>query len=300
MSILSVKKISKFYGNFQALNSVSLEVPQGSIYGLLGPNGAGKTSLIRIINQITAPDEGEVWFDGEKLNSSHISQIGYLPEERGLYPKMKVGEHLLYLAQLKDLPKEEAKKRIKEWLKRFEITDWWDKKIEELSKGMAQKIQFIATVIHRPKLLIFDEPFTGFDPINTELIKSEIRRLRDEGASVIFSTHRMESVEEICDYIALINKSSKILEGRLKDVKNEYKNNVFIAEVKGTETVSPLNGFEILDQQVIEDNTLLRIALKDHLSNELISVLAAQRTILRYEEEIPSLNEIFIQKVQEQ
>jgi len=300
MSILSVKDVSKFYGDYRALNSVSLEVPKGSIYGLLGPNGAGKTSLIRIINQITGPDEGEIWFDGEKLNSSHIAKIGYLPEERGLYPKMKVGEHLLYLAQLKDLDKAEAKKKIKEWLIRFEITGWWDKKIEELSKGMAQKVQFIATVIHQPKLLIFDEPFTGFDPINTNLIKSEIRRMRDEGASVIFSTHRMESVEEICDHIALINKSNKILEGPLKEVKNQYKNNVFIAELEGSQHLDSLNGFEVLEQQIVDENTFVKIALKEHQSNELLAALAAQRTVLKYEEEIPSLNEIFIQKVQEQ
>ena len=216
-NLLEVKQVSKNFGDFKALNNVTISVPKGSIFGLLGPNGAGKTTLIRIINQITMPDTGTVLLDGESLNAHHIKDIGYLPEERGLYKTMKVGEQALYLAQLKGLSKAEAKERLKYWFERLEIGDWWNKKIQELSKGMAQKIQFVVTVLHQPKLLIFDEPFSGFDPINANLIKDEILRLREEGATVIFSTHRMESVEELCDDIALIHKSNKILDGKLVD-----------------------------------------------------------------------------------
>ena len=226
-SILKVNNVVKQYGDYTALNSVSLEVPKGSIYGLLGPNGAGKTSLIRIINQITMPDSGEVFLDGEKLNPNHISHIGYMPEERGLYKTMKVGEQALYLAQLKGLSKQEAKKQLEYWFEKLEIKGWWNKKIQELSKGMAQKIQFVVTVLHQPKLLIFDEPFSGFDPVNANLIKDEILELRDKGATVIFSTHRMESVEEMCDHIALIHKSNKLIEGLLHDVKKQYRTNTF-------------------------------------------------------------------------
>ena len=225
--LLIAENIVKNYGDFRALNNVSIEVPKGSIFGLLGPNGAGKTTLIRIINQITMPDEGSVILDGESLKSHHIRDIGYLPEERGLYKSMKVGEQALYLAQLKGLTKAQAKERLKYWFEKFEISDWWNKKIQELSKGMAQKIQFIVTVLHQPKLLIFDEPFSGFDPINANLIKDEILQLRDEGATVIFATHRMESVEELCDHIALIHESNKILDGKLIDIKRQYKSNIF-------------------------------------------------------------------------
>ncbi len=226
-NLLEVHSVSKKFGDFTALNNVSIAVPKGSIFGLLGPNGAGKTTLIRIVNQITMPDTGQVLLDGETLKNHHIKDIGYLPEERGLYKSMKVGEQALYLAQLKGMDKAEAKKRLKMWFDRLEIGDWWNKKIQELSKGMAQKIQFVVTVLHQPKLLIFDEPFSGFDPINANLIKDEILRLRDEGATVIFSTHRMESVEELCDHIALLNKSNKILDGNLMDVKRQYKTNTF-------------------------------------------------------------------------
>jgi ABC-2 type transport system ATP-binding protein len=214
-NLLEINNVVKKYQNHTALNNVSLKIPKGSVFGLLGPNGAGKTSLIRIINQITMPDAGSVFLDGEQLAPKHIEQIGYLPEERGLYKSMKVGEQALYLAQLKGLSKTEAKKRLKYWFEKFEISAWWNKKIAELSKGMAQKVQFIVTVLHQPKLLIFDEPFSGFDPINAQLIAKEILQLRDEGATIIFSTHRMESVEEMCDEIALINKSNKILDGKL-------------------------------------------------------------------------------------
>ena len=226
-NILEVQNVVKQYGDYTALNNVSLQVPKGSIYGLLGPNGAGKTSLIRIINQITMPDSGVVFLDGEKLNPEHVKHIGYMPEERGLYKTMKVGEQCLYLAQLKGMPEAEAKKQLKYWFEKFEIQGWWDKKIQELSKGMAQKIQFIVTVLHQPKLLILDEPFSGFDPVNANLIKDEIIELNKKGTSVIFSTHRMESVEEMCDYIALIHKSNKLIEGKLEDVKRQHRTNTF-------------------------------------------------------------------------
>ena len=223
--ILETKNLIKVYGNYTALNKVSISVPKGSIYGLLGPNGAGKTSLMRIINQITAPDKGDVLFDGNKLKPVHARQIGYLPEERGLYKKMKVGEQALYLAQLKGMPYEKAIKKLKIWFDKFEITSWWNKKVEELSKGMAQKIQFIITILHEPKLLIFDEPFSGFDPINAALIRNEILKLKMKGTSIIFSTHRMESVEEICDYIALINNGTTVLEGKIDDIKDSFTDN---------------------------------------------------------------------------
>src|SRR5690554_1330982 len=225
--LLEVNNVSKLYGDYRALNDVSITVEKGSIFGLLGPNGAGKTTLIRIINQITMPDKGNIILDGEPLQPHHIQNIGYLPEERGLYKTMKVGEQVLYLARLKGLTKEEAKTKLKYWFGRLEIEDWWDKKIQKLSKGMAQKIQFVVTVLHSPKLLIFDEPFSGFDPINANLIKDEILKLRDNGATVIFSTHRMESVEEMCDHIALIHKSNKILDGKLVDIKREHRSNTF-------------------------------------------------------------------------
>ena len=225
--LLVAEHVSKSFGDYKALNNISIEVPRGSIFGLLGPNGAGKTTFIRIINQITMPDSGTILLDGKPLQPNDIQNIGYLPEERGLYKSMKVGEQVLYLAQLKGLSKQEARVRLKYWFDRLEIGDWWNKKIQELSKGMAQKIQFVVTVLHQPKLLIFDEPFSGFDPINATLIKDEILKLRDDGATVIFSTHRMESVEEMCDHIALIHKSNKVLDGRLIDIKRAYKSNTF-------------------------------------------------------------------------
>ena len=225
--ILVAKDVSKSYGDHQALRNISLEIPENCIYGLLGPNGAGKTTFIRIVNQITYQDSGEVLFNGKPLAPEHIAQIGYLPEERGLYKSMKVGDQALYLAQLKGLSRTEAKKRLKYWFDRLDIGDWWGKKIQELSKGMAQKIQFIVTILHEPKLLIFDEPFSGFDPINANIIKDEILQLKEQGTSIIFSTHRMESVEELCEYIALIHKSEKILDGKLSEIKKSYKNNIF-------------------------------------------------------------------------
>lgn len=298
MAILSVQGVSKFYGDHTALRDVSMEVKAGTTYGLLGPNGAGKTSLIRIINQITGPDKGRVLFNGETLAPRHIARIGYLPEERGLYPKMKVGEQLLYLARLKDLDKSEAKKRIKDWLERFEAIAWWNKNVEELSKGMAQKVQFIATVIHEPELLIFDEPFTGFDPINTNLIKSEIRRLRDEGATIIFSTHRMESVEEICDEITLINRGEKILEGRLKEIKANYKSNIFQAELAAAQLPETLNTSVILSHQQENGHATLRLSATTTDNNAIAHELMQYGRLLAFTEELPSLNEIFIHKVQ--
>ncbi|MCK9255621.1 MAG: ATP-binding cassette domain-containing protein, partial [Bacteroidales bacterium] len=227
MNALVTENVEKKFANHLALDNVSISVPKGSVFGLLGPNGAGKTTLIRIINQITAPDKGKVFINGEKISSKHIKNIGYLPEERGLYKKMKVGEQALYLSQLKGLSKQETLKRLKYWFEKFEIQSWWDKKVEELSKGMQQKVQFIITILHKPELLIFDEPFSGFDPINTQILKEEILNLRNQGATIIFSTHNMASVEEICDHIALINKSKKIIEGPINEIRNNYASDIY-------------------------------------------------------------------------
>ena len=302
-NLLEVHSVSKKFGDFTALNNVSIAVPKGSIFGLLGPNGAGKTTLIRIVNQITMPDTGHVLLDGETLKNHHIKDIGYLPEERGLYKSMKVGEQALYLAQLKGMDKAEAKKRLKMWFDRLEIGDWWNKKIQELSKGMAQKIQFVVTVLHQPKLLIFDEPFSGFDPINANLIKDEILRLRDEGATVIFSTHRMESVEELCDHIALLNKSNKILDGNLMDVKRQYKTNTFEIGINPKElsleqelqqkfSVTPAS-FKTLGNDL-----KLNIKLTEkETANDLLNYLTTKGQVSHFVEVIPSANDIFIQTV---
>jgi ABC-2 type transport system ATP-binding protein len=303
-NILTVENVCKNYGSFTALNNVSISIPEGSVFGLLGPNGAGKTSLIRIINQITLPDSGAVFIDGEKLQQHHIKDIGYLPEERGLYKSMKVGKQALYLAQLKGLTKAEAKKKLKYWFEKFEITDWWNKKIQELSKGMAQKVQFIVTVLHQPKLLIFDEPFTGFDPINANLIKDEILRLRDEGASIIFSTHRMESVEELCDYIALIDKSNKIIDGKLSSIKQQFKTNQFEIGLLCNDKLALLNQikshFNVEDYEDATFNADLRMlaTLKDgETSTDLIQFLNSKAQITHFTEIIPSANDIFIKAV---
>ena len=304
-NLLVAENIVKSYGDFRALNNVSIEVPKGSIFGLLGPNGAGKTTLIRIINQITMPDEGLVILDGEKLKAEHIRDIGYLPEERGLYKSMKVGEQVLYLAQLKGLTKTEAKKQLKYWFDKFEIGDWWNKKIQELSKGMAQKIQFIVTVLHKPKLLIFDEPFSGFDPINANMIKDEILQLRNEGATVIFSTHRMESVEELCDNIALIHESNKILDGKLIDIKREYKSNIFeiglLTDNKAEVSRNLEEKFQVsaASFKTINDELKFNIKIEDGTSpNQLISHLTSKGELTHFVEVIPSVNDIFIQTVQ--
>jgi ABC-2 type transport system ATP-binding protein len=302
-NILEVQNVVKQYGDYTALNNVSLHVPKGSIYGLLGPNGAGKTSLIRIINQITMPDSGLVLLDGEKLNPEHVKHIGYMPEERGLYKTMKVGEQCLYLAQLKGMPEAEAKKQLKYWFEKFEIQGWWDKKIQELSKGMAQKIQFIVTVLHQPKLLILDEPFSGFDPVNANLIKDEIIELNKKGTSVIFSTHRMESVEEMCDYIALIHKSNKLIEGKLEDVKRQHRTNTFQVGI----VTNNIEGLMLqlthkftLNQtnfKSLNDDLKLEVHLGQYNSNELLSILTQFGQVTHFVEKIPSVNDIFIQTV---
>ncbi|MGB7393973.1 MAG: ATP-binding cassette domain-containing protein [Pricia sp.] len=302
--ILVTKEVTKRFGSHTALDRVSLTIPKNCIYGLLGPNGAGKTTLIRIINQITFPDEGEVYFDGEPLQPHHIATIGYLPEERGLYKSMKVGEQALYLAQLKGLSKTEAKKRLKFWFDRLEIGDWWNKKVQELSKGMAQKIQFIVTVLHEPKLLIFDEPFSGFDPINANIIKDEILKLKENGTSIIFSTHRMESVEELCEYIALIHRSEKILDGKLSDIKKAYKNHIFKVGLE-TENADMIlreltEKFDISASSYdsVERQLDFTLQLPDKHSGEVLNYLSAKSNVNRFEETIPSANEIFIRTVQ--
>ena len=302
-NILEVQNVVKQYGDYTALNNVSLQVPKGSIYGLLGPNGAGKTSLIRIINQITMPDSGTILLDGVKLNPDHVKYIGYMPEERGLYKNMKVGEQCLYLAQLKGMSSADAKKQLKYWFEKFEIQGWWDKKIQELSKGMAQKIQFIVTILHQPKLLILDEPFSGFDPVNANLIKDEIIELNKKGTSIIFSTHRMESVEEMCDYIALLHKSNKIIEGKLEDVKRQYRSNTFQIGIL-TKDVEGLM-FQLTQKFLItqtnfkslNDDLKLEVQLGGHASNELLAILTNFGQVTHFVEKIPSVNDIFIQSV---
>lgn len=301
--ILEVDRVVKQYGDYTALNNVSLSVPKGSIYGLLGPNGAGKTSLIRIINQITMPDSGTVTLEGEPLQPRHVRHIGYLPEERGLYKSMKVGEQCLYLAQMKGLSKQAAKKQLDYWFDRLEIKGWWNKKIEELSKGMAQKIQFVVTVLHQPKLLIFDEPFSGFDPVNANIIKDEILNLKKQGATIIFSTHRMESVEELCDDIALIHKSNKLLEGRLIDIKKQYRSNTYQVGVLTTNVEGLL--FDLTQKYTLEqtefrslhDELKLEIQLGTSTPNELLSTLMQRGTVTHFAEKIPTANDIFIQSV---
>ena len=306
-NLLSIDSVSKHFGDYMALNDVSVDIPKGSIFGLLGPNGAGKTTLIRIINQISIPDTGKVLFDGENLSQKHIRSIGYLPEERGLYKSMKVGEQALYLAQLKGMSRADAKKQLKYWFDKFEIGEWWDKKIVELSKGMAQKVQFIVTVLHKPSLLIFDEPFSGFDPINANIIKDEILKLRNDGSTVIFSTHRMESVEELCDHIALIHKSNKVLDGNLNDIKRQYKTNTFevglvcneqrvIKQLISAKFNSVDASFRSLGKEL-----KLNISLKpNQTSNELLNFLSSNAEVNHFMEVIPSVNDIFIQTINNQ
>lgn len=300
MNILETHHIVKQYAEHRALDDVSLVVPQGQIFGLLGPNGAGKTSLIRIINQITAPDSGEVILGGEPLNPSHIKRIGYLPEERGLYKKMKVGEQLLYLAQLKGLSEKQAMEKLKIWFIKFDIKTWWDKHVEDLSKGMQQKVQFVATVMHEPDLIILDEPFSGFDPINANLIKDEILELRDQGKTIIFSTHRMESVEELCDHIALINRSRKVLDGPKRAIKEQFKTHTYHVEYQGDLDQLPV-AFEVLKTRPMDDG-FLRADIKippDASVNDLIRHLLDHVAVRSFGENIPSINDIFIQTVGE-
>ncbi len=301
--LLEVNKIVKQYGEYVALNEVSLSVPKGSIYGLLGPNGAGKTSLIRIINQITLPDSGDVTLDGEKLQPKHVQYIGYLPEERGLYKSMKVGEQCLYLAQMKGLTKAEAKKQLDYWFDRLGIQGWWNKKIQELSKGMAQKIQFVVCVLHQPKLLIFDEPFSGFDPVNANVIKEEILALKEQGSTIIFSTHRMESVEELCDDIALIHQSNKLIEGKLDDVKKQYRTNKYEVGIL-SENVEGLlydisQKFTLAPAQFksLNNELKLEVQLGNASPNELLNILTQRGQVTHFMEKIPSVNDIFIQTV---
>ena len=299
--ILQVNSVTKRFGDFTALNKVSINVPENSIFGLLGPNGAGKTTLIRIINQITGPDEGEVIFNGKPLNPEHISMIGYLPEERGLYKKMKVGEQALYLAQLKGLSNSEARKRLKKWFDKFEIQAWWDKKVEELSKGMQQKVQFVVTVVHEPKLLIFDEPFSGFDPINVNLLRDEILELRKNGSTIIFSTHNMASVEELCDNIALINKSEKILDGQVKEIRRKYFTNSYQIKynnLNGNTYQLHEPGIEQLESTIEEGicTTTFRLdATKG--PNDLLAAMLPLVNVISFNEMIPSMNDIFISTV---
>lgn len=303
-NLLVAENISKNFGDFTALNDISLQIPRESIFGLLGPNGAGKTTFIRIINQITLPSKGRILLDGKPLHPSDIQFIGYLPEERGLYKSMKVGEQVLYLAQLKGLSKAEAKKRLKYWFQRLNIEDWWDKKIQELSKGMAQKVQFVVTVLHNPKLLIFDEPFSGFDPVNANLIKDEILQLQKEGATILFSTHRMESVEELCDYMALIHKSEKLLDGKVSEIKRTYKSNTFEVglESPDQETLRTQisERFDISEAHFksINQDLKLQVRIDEGTSpNDLLLFLTSRSRVNHFVEVIPSVNDIFIKTV---
>jgi ABC-2 type transport system ATP-binding protein len=300
LNILYTNNISKSYGNFWALKDINIEVPKQSIFGLLGPNGAGKTTLIRIITQIIFADTGKVIFDGREINEEDVRKMGYLPEERGLYKKMKVGEHLIYLARLKGFSRLDALKKIKYWLNKFQILDWTDKKIEDLSKGMQQKIQFIATIVHEPSLIILDEPFSGFDPINVNIIKEEILELKNKGATIIFSTHRMESVEELCDHIALINKSNVILSGSKQEIKQKHRTNTYVVDYSG-EFRNTNGQFQIIDQLETDDGYLrstIRIT-NDQSPNELLSHLLDEVEIHAFQEKIPTMNDIFISKVNE-
>lgn len=293
MNILEIKNVVKEYENKKALNDISLNIKEGRIFGLLGPNGAGKTTLIRIINQITAPDRGTILFCGESFNRKHIQNIGYLPEERGLYKSMKVGEQCLYLAQLKGLSKNEAKQKIHFWFKKLDMMDWLNKKVEELSKGMAQKVQFVSTIIHQPKLIILDEPFTGFDPINTEIIKNEILALKESGSTIVLSTHRMESVEELCDDIALINSGQCVLDGSVENIKQDFKAHIFNVKYKG-ELKSNIEHFDTI---LSEEGHSVFKAIDKEYTHTLIQQLVQQVDVISFYEKLPTINDVFIQSV---
>lgn len=298
--MLQIKNIVKQYAKHRALDNVSMSIEKGSIFGLLGPNGAGKTSLIRIINQITAPDSGEIFFESERLNPNHIGRIGYLPEERGLYKKMEIGEQMLYLAQLKGLSKHEATQRIKHWFEKMEMQTWWNKKVEDLSKGMQQKVQFVATVVHQPDLIILDEPFSGFDPVNVNIIKEEILALNRSGATIIFSTHRMESVEELCDSIVLINKSKKILDGSVKDIKESYRTRTYKIEHLNPEYVLSAEAglFEIKNSAINEESASITVVVDESKTiNDVLQCLIPKVQIHELYEVVPSIHEIFVQHV---
>jgi ABC-2 type transport system ATP-binding protein len=301
MNILNIQNVTKIYAAHKALDDVSFDVPSGSVFGLLGPNGAGKTSLIRIINQITGPDGGQILFNGNKLNKDHAQQIGYLPEERGLYRKMEVGEQCVYLAQLKGMSRSDAMKKLKVWFEKFEITAWWKKKIDELSKGMQQKVQFIVTVLHEPQLLILDEPFTGFDPINANLIKDELLGMKAKGITIVLSTHRMESVEELCSHITLINKSKKILDGPVKQVRKQFRSNVYEVRYIG-HPISLANGlwgrFELMETVQEDDHHYAKIKIpEDKQTNHLLQSLLPEVQVIGFNELTPSMNDIFIKLV---
>lgn len=298
MMLLEAQHIHKQFVKHKALDDVSISIPENSIFGLLGPNGAGKTTLIRIINQITAPDTGQVLLKGKPLSREDISRIGYLPEERGLYKKMKVGEQSIYLAQLKGLSKSEAKKRLKYWFEKMNIMPWWDKKVQELSKGMAQKVQFVTTVLHEPELLIFDEPFSGFDPINTNLIKKEILELKENGTTIIFSAHDMPSVEEVCDRIALINKSKVILEGDIYSVKEKYKDNNYQISYSGN-LLADDDIYQTITSKTVGNTTNAIVKIIEGKQNEMLRLLAEKVTVREFKEIIPSMNEVFIKAVEE-
>ncbi|MCR9017110.1 ABC transporter ATP-binding protein [Aquiflexum gelatinilyticum] len=293
MEILEIRNLNKSYGNQKALNNISLTIPKGGIFGLLGPNGAGKTTLIRIINQIIEGDSGEVYFNGEILQPKHISQIGYLPEERGLYKKMKVWDQLVYFARLKDMPAALAKERVAFWLKKMDISSWRDKRIDDLSKGMAQKVQFISTIIHEPELLILDEPFSGFDPLNAEIIKNEIIELKNKGITVVLSTHRMESVELLCDQIAMIHRSNKILEGRLTAVKQMFRPNTYEVILSGINETLP----ESWNASQVNGNTIFKIPLGQESPNSTLQMLMQYGELLGFREILPTMEEIFIQQI---
>jgi ABC-2 type transport system ATP-binding protein len=299
MALFEAKNVTKQFGTFTALDNVSISVPEQCIYGLLGPNGAGKTTLIRIINQITGPDSGELFLNGKKLMPSDVQMIGYLPEERGLYKKMKVGEQALYLAQLKGLSKAEAMKRLKYWFKKLEIVDWWGKKVEELSKGMAQKVQFITTILHEPKLLIFDEPFTGFDPLNTNVVKNEILFLRERGATIIFSTHNMGSVEELCDNITLIDRAKTILEGRVDEIRKAWAANEYDLIFEGNVDIQDNTHYTILHHQHEHNKSVLKLKTKDTIStNDILQIMMKSGSIISFNPSLPSMNEIFIRVIE--
>jgi len=303
MEFLNIDQVEKRFINNVALDHVSMSVPENTIYGLLGPNGAGKTTLIRIINRITAPDKGEVYLKGKKIHMKDVFRIGYLPEERGLYKKMKVGEQALYLAQLKGMDRRSAIGKLKHWFEKFEIQDWWEKKVEELSKGMQQKVQFITTVVHEPELLIFDEPFSGFDPINANLLKNEVLRLKQQGATIIFSTHNMGSVEELCDNITLINKAQNLLEGPIDQIRHQYKSNIYELAFKGDPQklqAALKNNYHILEWKKQNGHQAVQIKLlQDSSDNELLSQIIPAVEIISFREVIPSMNDIFIQVVNE-
>lgn len=300
MPFFEAINVTKQFGDFTVLDNVSISVPKQSIYGLLGPNGAGKTTLIRIINQIMGPDRGELYLNGHKLSQQDIASIGYLPEERGLYKKMKVGEQVLYLARLKGLSRSEAMSRIKLWFKRLEITGWWDKKVEELSKGMQQKVQFISTVLHEPKLLIFDEPFSGFDPVNANIIKNEILYLRDKGATIILSTHNMASVEELCDNITLINRSKSILEGKVSDIREQWSAKEYEIVIKGTKKIEENEHYTIISQSSSDSKTKVKLRANDGASiNDILGKIIPVGEIISVNPTVPSMNDIFIRVVNE-